>query len=625
MQKQSTNQKTISTIAVVARLLANILFIASGTICAAVLAVRGTDRQILIVAFLAALIYAFLAFYYRLLTRLFFQSPIQISYLLISLLLTASTLPPKIQAFQQRLPNLANQLAYMINWRLPKEIFTAQIISSIISIFTGLAFFIFFYWLLNRFAPAAKSFFKNLDKVEKSYLLIFILIWAILIPLIFSQTSVFYAPQKEDKIIYYDVIFTADTGIHLATDIYQNLNAPENDIRQPLFGLYALPFGATAQLAAKIVGAVSGKSVNSGNTYPIICNFLQIALLGISAILLSRLMNFSGKAEKSLYLAILSFSYPFLLFSLNMEQYVFALFWLILFIYEALQGYRKTAAQSAQNITAEKPQSGTLTGNTLAFWPDKNLWYIGATGSLLTSGILFPLLALPQNAHQTISYPKASSLLVKYIKPLIACALQFFAITTLAGQLPLFLTAIGNVKKLLRFAGTHIGWTTKINQYTHFVVSCFTAPKAGVNLTAYNHVSFQLETISTPNPLGVILLLLATTGFMLQRRKPIARLSFSWLLFSFLLLACVGWGALENGLILYSLYFSWAFINLTFMAIASLLAKGKSRAQGKIKAETTLSFSAIRLLFLLLLVMATANIQGIMKIIQFGLTYYPVR
>ena len=40
-----------------------------------------------------------------------------------------------------------------------------------------------------------------------------------------------------------------------------------------------------------------------------------------------------------------------------------------------------------------------------------------------------------------------------------------------------------------------------------------------------------------------------------------SKICFAWVLFSVVLLAIVGYGASENGFILYSYYFSWAFIS----------------------------------------------------------------
>ena len=61
--------------------------------------------------------------------------------------------------------------------------------------------------------------------------------------------------------------------------------------------------------------------------------------------------------------------------------------------------------------------------------------------------------------------------------------------------------------------------------------------------------------------------------FWFSRKDRAARLAGFWLVFSFALLFCLGWGTQENGLILYSLYFGWAVWLLLFRLAQALTAK----------------------------------------------------
>lgn len=616
-------------------ILLNLLFIAAGALCSGFLAIRGTDSQMIINILSALVIYGVLAFYYQAPARIFLLQPIRLTYLLPALLLSGTAVSPINQAFQQRLPHLANQLAYMVNWRLHSELLTAQSINLLFQLLVGLALFIFFYWLLQSFWPHIKGFFLHLDKVEKTYLLIVTVLFAAVIFYVFNLTNVFYSPQANGQIIYYDVIYTSDTGIHLATDVYQNLNAPENDIRQPLFGLFALPLATTAKLAADLMSNLttniptnpaSAMASNiiaktaAGTMYPILCNLLQIILLATAAIFLARLMELDGWT-KALFLGILSISYPFWLFALNMEQYIFAVFWLIAFIYVSLHNANAEVTSTAL-VHDTAAMYGNAAGHSAIDLPP--LLYIGATGSLLTSGILFPLLCLPskQQQKQLLRQRQQQQRLQlgKLLKPLLKGAVQFFAITIIAGQLPLFMTALAKIKSLLRFAGTSLDFATKLKQYLSFISSCIIAPQAGADFSTFKHVSYQLAPITKPNWLGLIILLLALLGFVLNRHKPFAKLCLSWVAFSFLLLVPVGWGTLENGQILYSLYFSWAFICLAFLAIISLprnmLASRHTPA--------SLSPIALAILAFIILAMGIINSRGILELIQFGITYYPI-
>jgi hypothetical protein len=79
---------------------------------------------------------------------------------------------------------------------------------------------------------------------------------------------------------------------------------------------------------------------------------------------------------------------------------------------------------------------------------------------------------------------------------------------------------------------------------------------------------------------------------------------------SFLVLCLVGWGTAENGLILYSLYFGWAYFCLAFLAVEKLF--------------TAWPFGRNAVLSLAIAALAYVNIPGIVDLIQFGIQYYPV-
>ena len=72
-----------------------------------------------------------------------------------------------------------------------------------------------------------------------------------------------------------------------------------------------------------------------------------------------------------------------------------------------------------------------------------------------------------------------------------------------------------------------------------------------------------------------------------------------------MLLVILGYGTRENGLILYSLYFNWAFVSLIFLLLKKLL-------QNKKKIFITISIILIVLLVIF-------NINGLIDLIQFGL------
>jgi len=76
------------------------------------------------------------------------------------------------------------------------------------------------------------------------------------------------------------------------------------------------------------------------------------------------------------------------------------------------------------------------------------------------------------------------------------------------------------------------------------------------------------------------------------------------------MLLFVGWGTQENGLILYSLYFGWAFLALIFQLVNAIEEKVKM----PVLLPTTMLLS---LLFLAL------NMKSFYDMLKFAVVYYP--
>ena len=86
-----------------------------------------------------------------------------------------------------------------------------------------------------------------------------------------------------------------------------------------------------------------------------------------------------------------------------------------------------------------------------------------------------------------------------------------------------------------------------------------------------------------------------------------AKISFLWVLFSILVLVLIGWGQPENGLILYGLYFAWAYLILYFMFWKKILKNIKLF-------KIVMSFSIILMLIF--------NVIELLKILSFAIKVY---
>ena len=112
----------------------------------------------------------------------------------------------------------------------------------------------------------------------------------------------------------------------------------------------------------------------------------------------------------------------------------------------------------------------------------------------------------------------------------------------------------------------------RLMQYTHFVSSCFVAPSTVIESARHGYPTWQQAPVDGFHWLGLALLLGCALGFVLNRRERLAQLSAAWVLVSFGVLCVVGWGASENGMVLYTLYFGWAFFCLLVLGARRLTA-----------------------------------------------------
>ncbi len=417
----------------------------------------------------------------------------------------------------------------------------------------AVAFFSIWIWycaFFDRFLKTCIAFFASLEKHEKWFLFIGTAFFSLTIIIIYSLTVIFYLPYDDN------IIFNADTNTVLTTNAHFLISSPKNNIKQPLFALFAMPFSVFSRIVAKGFFFVP-------NAYIFVFAIVQVFLLMTTLLLIGRMMHLDLKG-KILFLIFLSFSYPVLLFSLTYEQYIFAVLWLILLLYSFL--FKKE---------------------------NSDFYFLGATGSLLTSAFFFPLISFSKDIKA-------------WLKEVFTVAEKFILAVVIFGQLPVVLHPIQAVEKQLNsFTGHKLTFAEKFLQYINFVATCLIRPETKMNA---QYTSYQLAPARDLNDVGVALLAVALLGFFLNHHKTFARICFSWVVYSFIVLCVVGWGTKENGLVLYTLYFSWAFLSLAFMAIDSIFHK--------MPAFKHLLIGGIIAAILYI------NIPGIFDLIQFGINYY---
>lgn len=308
----------------------------------------------------------------------------------------------------------------------------------------------------------------------------------------------------------YDVIYTSDT-LHLLVDnAWMNSVHAENDLRQPLFAAFSSPF------IAPLYSITAWFAKDSPIVLAITIGIANILLVVISAYMLAKMVE--GKGHSMIFFLLYISTFAPLLFSIMLEQYVVSLFWLIALLYMYINKIE-----------------------------DRKISYLGATGSLLTTGVTFPLI-----------YDKEDRISTKIKKIVNAFFYSVFVLLVL-GRLDVIMKLPVKINSLLGFTGKKLSYIDKFQQYTHFILNCFVSINGETKIGAWG-----LKELSTMNLLGIIILVLVTISFILNKKDKLSKISYYWVIFSVLLLCVVGWGTQENGLVLYSLYFSWAFIILIY-------------------------------------------------------------
>jgi len=437
------------------------------------------------------------------------------------------------------------------------------IISIIAALLSLAAVYVLISLLLDHVMQVLMLLFRELSGIEiAAYALIAAALMGYAV-YAFANSNAFW-----DSGVSYEVIYTSDSPSMIEPNVFLWLYHPENDLRQPLFAVFSAPLIAPAYLLALPFSGLSRMIT------PLLMNLFQIALLVMTNLMLTGMLRLNRR-DRICFMLITAVTYSTLLFSVMIEQYIIAYFWLI------FAAYSRTAKGSASLIDVS-----------------------AAGGTLLTSLAFMPLTYCAETDGKGFR---------SFLEKMVKAAAGFLTIFFAFGRLD---TLLGLSKKagiLASFAGGG-SLAGRVNQYLSFITSCFAAPDAAADMVTYGHPSWQLtgQNILKTDLVGLILLLLCVVSFILHRKDRTVRIAGAWAGFSMLLLLIVGWGAPENGMILYTLYFGWAFLVLLFRLVEGLAAK------------TKLAFLTPLVSCTIVALLGWLNLCGIGKLLAFAITNYPV-
>lgn len=177
----------------------------------------------------------------------------------------------------------------------------------------------------------------------------------------------------------------------------------------------------------------------------------------------------------------------------------------------------------------------------------------------------------------------------------------------ITGQILLVFDLKDRINSLMTYSGVNLTFIDKLQQFLYFVRSCFITPNEQI-VSIDGSLRYYLIDIKFFSIIGSLILFICVISFIINRKNRMALISFLWIIFSFIILCLFGWGTQENGLILYSLYFGWAYIVLVYLFIDKIIKNLK------------LKYFVIIIFCLMLIII---NFNGFYNMIKFCIEYYP--
>ena len=379
----------------------------------------------------------------------------------------------------------------------------------------------------------------------------------------FSTSKAFYGYDIPGAAIY-----TGDSNLIVPTSAYVSLFHSENDIRQPLFAVFAAPLTGMAYFLGAWV-------YRWPTLQMLLLGCSQMLLIFCGGFLLAKTLELTP-GKRVCFMLLFCCSHIYLLFIVMMEQYAVAFFWLTVCLYLISRGRPRPLAVMA------------------------------AGGTLITSLAVIPLAQNQDPRRDFWSWFRGC------VKQGLAYVVLIFAFC----RLDVILKLPARAKMLSTFTGKELTFGDKVLQFLAFVRNCLLAPdtityvdRLGSDETVQWMVRSQAP-VTGVSLAGVLLLVFVLAGLWLNRRHKGSILCGYWVGFSAAVLVLLGWGTAENGLMLYGLYFGWAYLALLFQLVN--WAAEKWRKPWLLPVFTVIAAA----------VMLTVNVPEFQSLLAFAQTYY---
>jgi len=292
---------------------------------------------------------------------------------------------------------------------------------------------------------------------------------------------------------------------------------------------------------------------------------IQFEMLLLAIVMLSRMVS-DNPVTRLFTLLIFSFSFQTLILATIYERRVITLIFLIIAIFQSV--HRKK---------------------------DDKFWISVASGAIIC------------NAYVSLMSMKSKK---TFIKDLFLCGAVFLFIAAFLGKVSGLLDLRTQMENFETkgWLDADLDMKSKLIHYLNFISSCLISPLShAVDGKSWEMAipKFNFFTI-----LGAIIIVLAATGFILNFKNKFAQISFVGILVSFFFLFVKSLNVNENAIVLNTLFFAWAFISLTIMAIDGIFDNTKVK-------PVILSVIAGGCLIY--------NMIAVVQLYNFGVSAYPIQ
>lgn len=429
------------------------------------------------------------------------------------------------------------------------------------------SFFSVFIFLLGVF-KIIKEFlselYKKADKSEKTYFILSFFECLSLICFFYSKTwaqwnSVDWVYQADTSFVYYHYYPVFSFGYDFDWDI------GNGGIRHPLTTLYTYPIYVLVSFLSNLLFGVP-------HIQPILYAVIQSLIMIVTVIMLKRMIK-----SNWIYL-IFNVSFPFVFFSIFIEKYQIATFFLVMYAYAVVNRKGKELQSfsliAASGIMVTSAWMGFFYGKRrriatrLREYAEVIETFLAV---LIGSGRIIYLVNFPYLLNHNFKMFNGGKILFTMLKSINLLGIYGIG---LPKQLIFNFTSIS----LKNLADEIPDLLTKICAFFNLMASCLVPIPYEVTNNGYDDIFFWSGVKSEINLLGIAIFILISITVIRYRKEKMVQIFAMWILWGVIQFVIVGFSASCSPL--FSLYFAWAVISLLLIGAKDILKRPMQQLLG---------------------------------------------